>query len=408
MARDLLRVWMKLDNIRCYDEGDGWGDAEPYLWTVFFKIDGDGVALTDDLKLSGKATVVTTPGSHGNLGTSDVNAGDDVQIPSAIGEWSQFLKPIPVPSDLRPIVGDDLGGVVGVVVVLMEEDNVTDDGAQAGHAALNSAVQNALDDIIATLGFGHADITDDDINAYLSKMQKAISDAVEAEQNFFENIWSFLNADDLIGSRVFYFKHDRLAGGEVTDFSQRWRNEGDWELYGRVNASVACTAAAAADANQILAELFGPAAEQMRAFRDQEFRHENMRAWWSMIDRNAPQLASAIRSDPNLAESAESLFKLAAQLHDRQRPIADEEFDHAERILRRLHSTGGRKARLDASRMLSLLEHMRGKTIEGTAELVESVSTNRNPRPAKDVSHLIHAETRIPASLKDGKRTKTP
>jgi hypothetical protein len=57
MARDLLRVWMKLDNIRCYDEGDGWGDAEPYLWTVFFKIDGAR------------------------------------------------------PSDLKPIVGDDLGGV---------------------------------------------------------------------------------------------------------------------------------------------------------------------------------------------------------------------------------------------------------------------------------------------------------
>ena len=52
MARDLLRVWMKLDHIHCYDEGDGWGDAEPYLLTVFFKIDGDSVALTDDLKLS--------------------------------------------------------------------------------------------------------------------------------------------------------------------------------------------------------------------------------------------------------------------------------------------------------------------------------------------------------------------
>jgi hypothetical protein len=55
---------------------------------VFFKIDGDGVALTDALKLSGSATVVTTPGSHGNLGTSDVDAGDDVSIPSALGEWS--------------------------------------------------------------------------------------------------------------------------------------------------------------------------------------------------------------------------------------------------------------------------------------------------------------------------------
>src|SRR3954464_12389541 len=71
MARDLLRVSLQLDHIHCYDEEDGWGAAEPYLWTVFFKVDGDGVALTDALKLSGGATVVTTPGSHGNLGTSD-------------------------------------------------------------------------------------------------------------------------------------------------------------------------------------------------------------------------------------------------------------------------------------------------------------------------------------------------
>jgi hypothetical protein len=309
------------------------------------------------------------------------------------------LKPIPVPSDLKPIGGDDLGGVIGVVVVLMEEDNVTDDGAQAGHAALNSAVQNALDDIIATLGFGHTDITDDDINAYLSKMQQAISNAVEAEQNFFENIWSFLNADDLIGSRVFYFKHDHLAGGEVTDFSQRWRNEGDWELYGSVNASVACTAAAAADANQILAELFGSAAEQMSAFRDQEFRHENMRAWWSLIDRNAPQLASAIRNDPNLAESAGSLFKLAAQLRDRQRPIADEQFDQPNEFCDGCTRPAAEKARLDASQMLSLLEHLRGEN-DQRGHRARGISQHEpEPPPGKgrQPPHpRVNAHTRLP------------
>jgi hypothetical protein len=79
---------MKLDHVHCHDEADGWGDTEPYLWTLFFKIDGDSVPLTGDLKLSGTTTVVTTTGSHGNLGTSDVNAGGDVPIPSPIGEWS--------------------------------------------------------------------------------------------------------------------------------------------------------------------------------------------------------------------------------------------------------------------------------------------------------------------------------
>src|SRR3954454_13449038 len=97
MARDLLRVAIDLERIHCYDEGDGWGNAEPYLWTVFFKVDGDSVALTEGLTLTGHATVSGTPGSHGNLGDTDVDEGDDVPIPSAIGQWDTLMKPIPVP-----------------------------------------------------------------------------------------------------------------------------------------------------------------------------------------------------------------------------------------------------------------------------------------------------------------------
>lgn len=401
MARDLLRVSLQLDHIHCYDEGDGWGDAEPYLWTVFFKVDGDGVALTDALKLSGSATVVTTPGSHGNLGTSDVGAGDDVPIPSAIGEWSPpYLKPIPVPDDLKPLVGGDLGGIVGVVIVLMEEDNVSDAGAEAGHAALNSGIQTALDSIIASLGFGHTDITDDDIDAYMSQVQQAVTDAVQQEQSFFENIWSWLNADDVIGSKVFYFKHDDLASKGFIDFSQRWPNEGDWEIFGSVSASVVCSAAAVAAGNEILQKLFGASGKEMRSFRKRHFgEHELLGAWWSLLDRNAPQLAHAISSDDKLVQSAESLFRLTAALHDGKAKIPDEQFDHAERILERLHAVGGRRARLDASRLLSLLEHLRGKTVVEAIELVSSVTPSRNPRARKDVGHLVNRDARVPASL---------
>ena len=40
MARDILKLRLELDRILCHDEGDGWGNAEPYLWTVFFEVDG--------------------------------------------------------------------------------------------------------------------------------------------------------------------------------------------------------------------------------------------------------------------------------------------------------------------------------------------------------------------------------
>lgn len=143
MARDVLQIYLELDRIHCHDEGDGWGDAEPYLWTVFFKVDGSTVTVSESLTLDGNATIHTTPGSHGNLGTTDVDEGDNVTIPANIGHWDTMLSPIGVTPPLDALI-DDVGGVVGVVAVLMEEDNVSDDGAEAGHQALNDAVSAAL------------------------------------------------------------------------------------------------------------------------------------------------------------------------------------------------------------------------------------------------------------------------
>ena len=401
MARDLLRVWMKLDHIHCYDEADGWGDAEPYLWTVFFKIDGESVTLTEGLTLSGTATVIGTPGSHGNLGTSDVDVGDDVSIPDALGEWSPYLSPIKVPESLQPLAGDDLGGVVGVVCVLMEEDNVTDDGAEAGHAALNSAVQSALDDIIATRSFSNPDITDAEIDAYMDAVSNAVEDAVKSQQNFFEDIWSFLNSDDTIGTKVFYFKHDDLAMGDVLAFSQRWGEDGDWEIFGNVNASVVCPAEALATLDDLLAKAFRSVDQDMRDFRDTEFAPSGaLPAWWALAERNTPQLLFALSKEPVMAESAVDLLEGTRDaLERRDEQLPERLLVAAERILERLHAVGGRRTRLDASRALAMLAHLRGKTTNDAVELLSSVPPSRKPRPRRDVRHLVVPELRPPSSL---------
>ena len=41
-----------------------------------------------------------------------------------------------------------------------------------------------------------------------------------------------------IGFQVFLFKHDDLASKGTIAFSRRWKNEGDWEIFGNVTATL--------------------------------------------------------------------------------------------------------------------------------------------------------------------------
>jgi hypothetical protein len=234
---DTLDVNLTLNNLHCYDEGDGIGSAEPYLWTVFFKIDGDTTVVNPGFALQGTATVVGTPGNHGNLPNHDVDPGENVPIPAVIGSFSTQLKPIP----LQQPFGDfkAVGGVMGAITVLMEQDNTPGRAVAKGHDALNKAVEDSLNALIPTLNFGHQEPTDAEIEAMQQKIGDAVTQAIKDGVSVWDWLKGFGNMDDKIGSEVFRFSHKQLemngAGG--IDIQKRFKNEGDWELQGQVTAS---------------------------------------------------------------------------------------------------------------------------------------------------------------------------
>lgn len=381
MARDILRVWLHLDRIHCYDEADGWGDAEPYLWTVFFKIDGTTVRLLESLQLSGSTTLHTTPGSHGNLGTEDVDPGDTVTIPAVIGEWETILQPIPVPSSIRPLA-EDLPGIIGVVCVLMEEDNVTDDGAEAGHRALDNAVQTALNEIIATRSLTNQEVTDEELEQFKKTIKDKVASAVQKQQNFFEDLWSWLNEDDTIGTQIWFFDQDDLASNETKNFSERWKNEGDWELFGHINATVLCPANAA---RFTLAhyDMGGDIdLEALRAFQDETFpKQPELQLWWeNTLTRNSPQLTYAMEQDPEVrSAAARAIQGTQNAIAYPDKPLPDQLLDDFHQLLMGLKKTGNRRARIDVSRALSAIPKLRGKSLIQAADFLASVKPARYP-----------------------------
>ena len=203
-----LDVHLKLNNLQCHEEADGPGSAEPYLWTVFFKIDGDTAVVNPGFSLQGTATVVTTAGNHRNLPNHDVDAGENVPIPASLGDFRTRLKPIPLQ---KPVDGTtETGGVVGLITVLMEEDDTKNSAVAKGHLALNRAVQKSLDALIPTLNIVHSEPTPAEIEAMKTKIADTVTAAIKSDVSIWDWLGAVGNMDDKIGSEVFRFSHSQL------------------------------------------------------------------------------------------------------------------------------------------------------------------------------------------------------
>ena len=155
MTRTPLRTRLSLDHVLAYAEGDGFGSAELYLWTVFFKIDGDTVVLGDDavparhVRARGERRAATAT-SATRMWTRATTCSSRGRSASCWGRCDRSHSPTGSSTSCRQ--SPTRAGWVGVVFVLMEEDQVSDGGAEAGHARLNSLVEEAINGFILPVG----------------------------------------------------------------------------------------------------------------------------------------------------------------------------------------------------------------------------------------------------------------
>lgn len=272
---DSIHVSYNLSTLHCFDEGDGLGNAEPFMWTVYFKVDGSTVKLNDSFMLEGTATVVTTPGNHGDL-PDDVDAGDVVSIPSSLGKFSTTMVPIPTPLD-----GVTVGGMVGAIAIVMEEDSTPDDAIEEGHKALNKTLQEELDALIPTLGLSNQSPSDADIQAIEDAIKTAVEDAIADNVSF----WDFLGGlfgnlqDDQIGTAKWIHSHDELDAKAGTSFniSKHWNNEGSWTLNGSVKVDKTLVAGISQGGNWGNRFLFGLTTADFIAKNQEWFDNDGLR-----------------------------------------------------------------------------------------------------------------------------------
>lgn len=215
----MLSVTLNLDHMHCHEENDPGSGSEPYLWTVFFHADMNSITLGP-----GNRLVTYTP--HSNWTTrgmypNGVNAGDDVDIPEAIGNHTITL--------------DDGGlgvGIAGMLFVLLEQDSTDGDAIKAGHQALAEATDEVLNNYVDSF-FPEVppEPTTDQIEEMADQIQAEVEDAIRDKIDWYEVLE---NQDDLLGFGYQFYFFDELAllasqSNSEQSFSTPIRKEVTWK-----------------------------------------------------------------------------------------------------------------------------------------------------------------------------------
>ena len=221
MSVPKINVEISLDSISRLIQQEGGGTSFPppqipsslpwyglYLWTVFFKIDGDTVSVDENLKVQGTAKVFPTPGNQGDL---PWNASlNSVAIPAASGHFRTVLTPIPVNT-----FNTTVPGALGCVAVVIFQNDTPADAIAQGHQALNDSLQQGLNSLISSLTIANSTVTGDDVTALEQQVSAAVKAAITNALSTWKKALTFLglqNQDSMAGTVVYRFVPSDLTG----------------------------------------------------------------------------------------------------------------------------------------------------------------------------------------------------
>lgn len=231
---DSLAVEFQIDRVECIEQSDdpltvnmgplSLGKSEPFLLNFFFRIDGASVNLLSTFTLSGKAITSIPSGSHGNLGTTSVESGDKVDVPSATGLWKTELKPIQLPPPCNLALPTGVSGAIGLVTVLMERGMEStaamNDAQKAFGATLTSILNN---DVIPSLGIASKTFSpsQQQMDEWETQVESAMTAAIlNKSSGLLETLQLGLEPPRLLGLAVLVFPHRKLQS-DVKKFLRR-------------------------------------------------------------------------------------------------------------------------------------------------------------------------------------------
>ncbi len=183
----MISATIEVPSLHCTEQFDEHGNSEPYLWFAYFFTDAMSLDPQNDNPVS--VFVPDVPDVRALF--PEVGNNQDIDIPPELGVFQVNLE------------GTVLNvAMLGVLVVLLEEDETPDDAIAAGYNEFRKAVHRELNKHVRENGFMPPD--DEQSKKIVDAVRSSVKDAVASELGFWEGLCD--NQDDTIGfAKVIFF-----------------------------------------------------------------------------------------------------------------------------------------------------------------------------------------------------------